>query len=67
MGPVEHHLPQEAGRTERNYVAELQDPRNKWAHNEAFTADRLAEFAAGLHRVWRGEATLKFDDSDFES
>lgn len=27
------------GRTERNYVAELQDARNKWAHNEAFTAD----------------------------
>ena len=28
------------GRTERNYVSELQDARNKWAHNEAFTADR---------------------------
>jgi len=27
------------GRTERNYVSELQDARNKWAHNEAFTAD----------------------------
>ncbi len=28
------------GRTERNYISELQDIRNKWAHNEAFTADR---------------------------
>ena len=132
------------GRTERNYVSELQDARNKWAHNEAFTAEsalramdtaklllesvgagphaaqvdalhqellrrrfeeeakraqkkaaahsttqekslaqtglpawrevvephddvasgrfQLAEFAADLHQVWRGEAPVEYDD-----
>ena len=132
------------GRTERNYVSELQDARNKWAHNEAFTAEsalramdtaklllesvgagphaaqvdtlhqellrrrfeeeakraqkkaaaqstaqeknlaqtglpawrevaephddvasgrfKLAEFAADLHQVWRGEAPVEYDD-----
>ena len=28
------------GRAERNYVSELQDARNQWAHNESFTVDR---------------------------
>ena len=28
------------GRAERNYVSELQDARNQWAHNEPFTVDR---------------------------
>ena len=48
------------GRAERNYVSELQDARNKWAHNEGFTADSalrametakllLESVAAGSH------------------
>ena len=28
------------GRAERNYVSELQDARNQWAHNESFSTDR---------------------------
>ncbi len=48
------------GRAERNYVSELQDARNQWAHNEPFTVDRalramdtakllLESVAAGPH------------------
>ena len=29
----------ELARTARNYVFELRDTRNRWAHNEAFNAD----------------------------